>query len=60
MTLFPTVALERVTTRSALRYDLKSVARIFTNHVADKNQLAFYTINPDIKVIAPWRDPTFL
>lgn len=22
-------------------------------------ELAFYTINPDIKVIAPWRDPTF-
>ncbi|KAJ0350951.1 hypothetical protein KNSL1_003621 [Colletotrichum chrysophilum] len=22
-------------------------------------ELAFYTINPEIKVIAPWRDPTF-
>lgn len=28
--------------------------------IADDYQLAFYTINPDIKVIAPWRDPTFL
>ncbi|KAK2730595.1 argininosuccinate synthase [Colletotrichum kahawae] len=31
---------------------------------ADRNdqvrfELAFYTINPEIKVIAPWRDPTF-
>lgn len=60
MTLFPTVALERATTRSALRYDLHRQARTSTDHVADKNQLAFYTINPDIKVIAPWRDPTFL
>lgn len=38
----------------------KSPACILKDYVSDKSQLAFYTINPDIKVIAPWRDPTFL